>query len=72
MRALGIARGCLLASLAVYAVVLIVGWLRLGSAELWFLISIAAVFGIALSAAACVLLQVAGLLARWRSNKPTT
>ena len=58
MSALSIARRCLLVSAVVYATTLALGWLRAGSAELWFLTSIGAVFGIALSAAACVMLQM--------------
>lgn len=58
MTALRIARNTLLASVAIYAATLLLGLLKMGVSDLLFLVSISSVIGIAVSAIACVLLQM--------------
>lgn len=57
MRALNIARGSLLASLIVYASTFAGAELEIGDIELLYLVALLAACAIALSAAACVIIQ---------------
>jgi hypothetical protein len=58
MTALKTARSAPLANLTIYAAALTVGVLKVDPLELWFPVGIVAAIGIALSALACVLLQI--------------
>jgi len=64
MSALTMARRALLASVILYAAALVLGVLSSGTAEAAFLLAIGSVAGIALSALACVLLQIGAALRR--------
>jgi hypothetical protein len=56
--ALNVARKTLLVSIAVYAATLALGYLQVGPWELLFLISLASIPVMVLSAVACLLLQI--------------
>lgn len=64
MLALRIARAMLLVSVIVYLATLALAALNEGHAELTFLIGIVSVIGVAVSATACVVLQIYGLVRR--------
>ena len=64
MTALKIARGALLLSGAVYLASMGLGSLSAGGTEFFFLLALLSAIGIALSAFACVLLQIASLLVK--------